>query len=105
MQLLASHRVGEPYLGSMKTKTLTLETIELVAHDGAAQTIRMGTMDAQLVGATGLRIKGNNIRGKRRMNEFIVGDGTLAMLQIHHLARTVHGVGAQGQADAPFGRK
>ena len=59
MHLFASHGVGEPYLGSVKTKTLTLDAIELVAHDGTAQTIGVGTMDAQLVGATSLRIEGH----------------------------------------------
>jgi hypothetical protein len=84
----------KPDFCGMKHQTLTLfaGAIELVTNNGAAQTVRMGTMDAQLVGSTGLRPQGY----KTVRQEFVVGNGTLAMFGVYKLPRTIHRVWAQG---------
>lgn len=51
--------MGEPYLCSMKHQSFAFGAIKLVPHNGTAQSVGMGTVDAQLMGATGLRIKGD----------------------------------------------
>ena len=55
----ACRRMGEPYLCSMKHQSFALGAIELVPHNGTAQSVGMGTVDAQLMGATGMGIKGD----------------------------------------------
>jgi hypothetical protein len=51
--------MGEPYLCSMKHQPLALGAIKLVPHNGTPQAVRMSTMNAQLVSAPCLRIKGD----------------------------------------------
>lgn len=59
MHGFAGYWVAEPYLGSVEHQTLALGAIELVAHDGTAQSVGVGAVDAQLVGAAGLGIEGD----------------------------------------------
>jgi hypothetical protein len=74
----------------MEHQSFAFGAIEFVANDGTPQAVRMSTMNAQLVSAPCLRIKGDKegVIGK----ELVVGDGAFSMLHIDHLPRTVHGV-------------
>ena len=106
MHLLTSGWMTEPDFGSMQPETVALGAVEFVANDGAAQPVGVGTVDAQLVGAPRLGPKGNECptlglacRGDGAQY-LVVGDSPLAVFQVYHLSRTVHGVWPQGQGDA-----
>lgn len=107
MHVLACRWMGEPYLCSMEHQSFAFGAIELVANDGTPQAVRMSTMNAQLVSAPCLRIKGDKgahplplPEGKAHPlplpeggvigKEFVVGDGAFAMFHIDHLPRTIH---------------
>lgn len=58
MHLLACDRMLEPDFCSMEHEPLALGAIELVAYDGTSEAVGVGTVYAQLMGPTCLRIKG-----------------------------------------------
>ena len=62
MHRLTRHWVLEPYLLCMQVKAVRLGTIELVTLDGTAQAVGVGTVDAQLVGASCLGVEGDEFR-------------------------------------------
>ena len=66
------------------------ETIELVAADGTPQSVGMGAMNAELVGAAGMGIEGYEVVAEK----FVVGNSALAMLHVDNLSWPVHGVWA-----------
>ena len=72
----------------MEVEAVGEVAVELVAEDGAAQTVGVGTVHAQLVGAPCLRIEGDAVVA----DDLVVGDGWLAALVVDDLARTVDGV-------------
>ena len=75
--------------------------VEGVTHDGAVQSQRMGGVYAELVGASRLRIEGNEgAPVSSSFQDFIIGDGWFSMCQVCYLPGTVVRVGAQGEADA-----
>ena len=55
---LTRHRVGECYSVAVQTEPLTLSSIEFIADDGATETVGVGAVHAQLVGAAGVGIEG-----------------------------------------------
>ena len=59
MHGFACRRMGEPYLCSMEHQSFAFGAIELVADDGTPQAVGVSTMNAQLVSAPCLRIKGD----------------------------------------------
>ena len=65
VHLLACDRMPEPYLCSMEHEPLALGAIEFVAYDGASESIGVGAVYAQLMGAACLRIEGYELRGER----------------------------------------
>ena len=73
----------------MEVETVGRSAVEVVALDGAVKTFWMGTVDTELMSAACLGIEGNKIV----VNELIASDGLLAVLMIHHLARTVERIG------------
>ena len=97
MHWLLGYGVLEPEFSGMKHQPLVLLScaIKLVTNDGTPQPVRMGTMDAQLVGAPSLRPQ----RHHAIRQEFVVGNGPLAMFRVDQLAGAVHGVRPQGQRD------
>ena len=56
MHLFGCDRMAEPEFSSVKTETLTLGAIKFVTLDGTPQSVGVGTMDAQLMGAFVKRI-------------------------------------------------
>ena len=101
MHRLSRHRMGEPNLCGMQHQPLALRAIKLVALDRTSQAIRMGTMNAKLVGTPCLRIE----RYEVIVQELVVRHRSFAVLHIHHLARTIHRVWTQRQRDPTSGRK
>ena len=49
----------QPQLFGMQVETVGLLAIELVAQDGTAETVGVGTVHTQLVGATRVGIEGD----------------------------------------------
>ena len=76
------------YAGSMQIHALTggAATVERVAEDGRTKTFRVGTVDAQLMGATRMRSERDvsDARGEHSQ-DMKVSDGRLAGLIIHLL--------------------
>ena len=91
MHWLACYGMREPDLGGMEHQTATLGAVEFIADDGAAQTVGVCTVDAQLVSAARLGVE----RYDMRTHELVISHRTFAMLPVNHLSRTVHGVGTQ----------
>ena len=91
VHLLASDGVAEPDFGGMEHQAAALGAVEFVADDGTAQTVGVCTVDAQLVGATRPGIE----RYYMRTHELVICHRSFAVLQVYHLARTVHGVRTQ----------
>jgi hypothetical protein len=56
VHLLACDRMLEPDFCSMEHEPLALGAIELVAYDGTSEAVGVGTVYAQLMGTTCLRI-------------------------------------------------
>ena len=102
---LEGHPLARDGMDEFQTVGMQVEAVgglavELVAADGASQAVGMGTVHAQLVGASGLRIEGYAVVA----NYLIVGCGGLAALIVNHLSRAVDGVAEQGQLYAAFFR-
>ena len=87
--------VVEPDFCRMEQQTFTFGAVEFVTNDRAAQSVGMGAMDAQLMGAPRLRIECHQVVGYH----FVVSDGTFAVFQVHNLSWTVHRVRSQWQGD------
>ena len=81
-----------------------LVAVERIAQDGRIQALLMGTMHAQLVGSARLGIEGDAEMGAvDALQDFILRDGLLALLMIHHLAGAVQIIGQQRKGnDSPF---
>ena len=63
VHLFTRYGMAEPDFSGMEHQSVALRAVELVALDGASQSVGMGAMDAQLVGAACLGIEGNDVRG------------------------------------------
>ena len=79
----------------MEVKAVGMETVEVVAHDRHSQTVLVGTMHTQLVGAAGLGRKQNTIIRSFLTDKFIIGHRRFSLFIIHHLPRTVQIVGSE----------
>ena len=111
-------RMHELQSFGMQVKPLCRLSVERVTHNGAVQAVGMGAMYAELVGAAGFGVEGNEGFGlgsviPRRLNiplapfvrgidDFIAGNSRLAVLEIHHLQGTVIEIGTEGEADETF---
>ena len=77
-----------------------LVAVERIAQDGSIQTLLMGTMHTQLVGSARLGIEGDAEMGAvDALQNFILRNGLLALLVIHHLAGAVQIIGQQRKGD------
>ena len=76
----------ELQLGGMKVESVGAMTIERVTHDGTPQTVSMGTMHAQLMGATRLRSKFHSVFADKAIFSYPF----FTLFIIHHLVRTIH---------------
>ena len=65
VQTLTGDGVGEPQLFGMQVETVGGLTVELVAKDGAAETILVSAVHTQLMGATGMGGE-NDVRRETR---------------------------------------
>ena len=81
------------YFG-VKIQAVGLGAIEFVALDGVVQPVWVSTMHAQLMGPARQRPENHAAVSLMLINSH----GCFAMQSIDNLARTVAGVGAQGQA-------
>ena len=74
--------------------------IEVIANDGAMQSIGMGGMYAQLVGAARYRVKGYACGGSGALKHFIACDGGLTMFVIDKLVGAIEQIHAKWQIDS-----
>jgi hypothetical protein len=51
--------MGQPYLFGVQVETVGLLPIELIAQDGTAQPVLVGTVHPQLVRAAGMGVEGD----------------------------------------------
>ena len=70
--------------------------IQPVAYDGAVEAFGRCGMDAELMGASCLRVEGDEGAAVVTFQHFIVGDGRLPVFVIDHLPGTVLMVGREG---------
>ena len=87
----------------MQTEPFGLVAVEFITNDGTTETIGVGTVHTQLVGAAGVGIEGEESPPVSGIKHLIFRHSRFAMAVVHHLARTVDGVAEQGQGDATFG--
>ena len=93
---LTRHRVGECYLVTMQTEPFGLVAVEFIADDGATETVGVSTVHAQLVGAAGVGVEGEESPPVSGIKHLIFRHCRLAPLVVHHLAGTIHRVEDQG---------
>ena len=97
---LAGGWVGESDAFGMKIKAVGGSTVEDVAFDGHSQSVGMGAVDAQLVGAPRFGVELD--AAIPFIN--IVGDSWFSVAAIDRVAWGVEGVAQDGQGDDSFGR-
>ena len=73
-------------------------SVEAVAYDGNTQSVMVGAVNAQLVGASGMRKEGYPRDVSFPFDNAVFGYGLLAVGEIHLLIRSVERVGTQRQA-------
>ena len=84
----------------MQVQAVGRPAIECITQDGTVQSLGMGTVHTQLVGATGMWSQDHDRMSIAiHSQEFITGLCLLAPLFIHHLTRAIHNVGPQWQPD------
>ena len=72
-------------------------------EDGGIETVGMGGVDAELVGAAGKRKEiDQNSAIRAIFPYFITRNGRFAVLEVHHLSRTVVGIGQEGKVNQTF---
>lgn len=87
--LLASNRVAEGDFLCMKIHAVGLGAIEVVAQNGDAQSLFVGTMDTQLVGAACVWVQFYACDAVLDGKNFVVSDCRFAIFLINHLSWTV----------------
>ena len=96
---LARQGVAERQVLGMQVQAVGLLAVEGVAEDGAVEALAVGTVHAQLVGASRERGECQARVGAFGGKHLIEGYGLLAARRVDHLAGAVERVGAQGEAD------
>ena len=87
--------MGEREVFGMEVKAVGMETVEIIAHDRHSQTVLVGTVHTQLVGAAGLGCEQNTVIGSFLSDKFIIGHRRFSLFVIHHLSRAVEVVGGE----------
>ena len=72
-----------------------METVEVIAYDGHTQTVLVGTVHTQLMGAACVGREQNAVIGSFLSDKFIIGHRRFSLFVIHHLPRTVQIVGGE----------
>ena len=98
---LSGHRMRELQLLGVQAESFGRSAVERVAHDGAMQSLWMGGVYTELVGASRLRIKGNEGASVFSCQYFVIGQGRLAVQEVYYLTGAVVQVGTQREVDAP----
>lgn len=93
---LTRHRVGKCYSVAVQTEPLRLVAIEFITHNRATETVGVGAVHAQLVGAAGVGIEGEETPPVSGIKHLIFRHCRLAPLVVHHLAGTIRRVEDQG---------
>ena len=103
--------VNESQLGGMETEAAVFLSVEVIAKDRDAETVGVGTVYAQLVGAACVGGEGDEGEGvameSRRTvggKKLVVGDGLLAVQRVDNLTGAVHGVGAKCEGNGALRR-
>ena len=78
MHSLTCNGVGEFYLVAVQTESFGLVAVEFIADDGTAQAIGVGTVHAQLVGASRVGPEGEEGLSPLFCQYPILGDGAFA---------------------------
>lgn len=82
--------MGKGQAGSMKIHAVGwLRAIKRITKNRHSQSIRMGTVDAQLMCATSKRLQPHSKGPTLMRQKLIVRNGLLAAFIIHYLTRTV----------------
>ena len=92
--------MAEFYFLCMEVKAVGGCAIENVSLDGTTESFGMGTMDAQLMSATRLRIEFHAIL----VSEHIMGDSGFSHPMIDHLTGCIEGVAGEGKGDGALFR-
>ena len=87
--------MGEREVFGMEVKTVGMETVEIIAYDRHSQTVLVGTVHTQLVGAASVGREQNAVIGSFLSDKFIIGHRWFSLIIIHHLPRTVEVVGSE----------
>ena len=91
--------MDEFYLFGVEIETVSTGAVEDVALDGTPETVGMSTVDAELVGATGLGIELHAVV----VGENIMGDGGLAHAIVDHLTGSIEWIARKGKGDGASG--
>ena len=94
----------------MEVHTVGGLSVEGIAQDGAVHAVRMGGVDAELVGTTTFGIVGHAgtamflafYREGLGTQYLVTGNSALSMLEIYHLQGAVVVVRTEGQTDVAF---
>ena len=95
----ARQGMAERQVFGMQVQAVGLLAVKGIAEDGTVETLAVGTVHAQLVGAARERGEGQARVGAFGGKHLIEGHGLLAARKVDHLTRAVERVGAQGEAD------
>ena len=90
--------MAEFYFLCMEVKAVGGCAIENVSLDGTTEPFGMGTMDAQLMSATRLRIEFHAILSCKD----IMCNGSLAHTMVDHLTGSIERIAGEGKGDGAF---
>ena len=91
--------MDEAQRAGMEVEAVGRCAVERVAHDGAAEALGMGGVDAELVRAPRQRTEADECAALAALQHFVAGLRRLGVGRAHLLAGAVVGAGAQGQVD------
>ena len=87
--------MGEREVFGMEVKAVGMETVEVIAYDGHSQTVLVGTVHTQLMGAACVGREQNAVIGSFLADKLIIGHRRFSLFIIHHLSRAVEIVGGK----------
>jgi hypothetical protein len=101
LHYFTGQRMGEREVFGMKVKTVGMETVEVIANNRHSQSVLVGTVHTQLVGAAGMRREQNAVIRSFLADKFIIGHRWFSLFVIYYLSRTVEIVGGERERDNP----
>ena len=91
--------MDEAQRAGMQVEAVGRRAVERVAHDGAAEALGMGGVDAELVRAPRQRTEADERAALAALQHFVAGLRRLGVGRAHLLAGAVVRAGPQGQVD------